>query len=80
LINFKTAQLELERAEELYDRDSLSQVALKTAENVLTEADGAYQVAIADKVLAEYQLKNAAITSPFNGQVLEQVQMIMIVW
>jgi len=67
----QTAQLELERAEELYDRDSLSQVALKTAENVLTEADGAYQVAIADKILAEYQLKNAALTSPFNGQVLQ---------
>lgn len=67
----QTAQLELERAEELYDRDSLSQVALKTAENVLTEADASYQAAIADKILAEYQLKNAALISPINGYVLQ---------
>ena len=40
-----TAQMELERAEELYDRDSLSQVALKNAENALAKAEGNYQAA-----------------------------------
>ncbi len=67
----QTAQLELERAEELYDRDSLSQVSLKNAENILAEAEGNYQAAVADKILAEFQLKHAVIVSPFNGRVLQ---------
>ena len=67
----ETAQLELQRAEELYDRDSLSQVALKNAENSLAQADGHYQAAIAQRVIAVYQLKNATINSPINGRVLQ---------
>lgn len=67
----QTAELELERAEELYDRDSLSQVELKNAQNALAEAEGKYQAAAAEKTLAEYQLKNAAITSPLDGRVLD---------
>ncbi len=66
----QTAQLELERAEELYDRDSLSQVALKNAQNVFAEAEGNYLAAKAEKVFAEYQLSNTVIKSPVNGQVL----------
>lgn len=67
----ETAQLELEKAQELYDRDSLSQVALKNAENDLAEAEGLYQAALADKVIAEYELKNAVLYSPINGRVLQ---------
>ena len=67
----ETAQLELQRAEELYDRDSLSQVALKNAENELAKADGQYQAAKAERVIAAYRLKNAVIYSPINGRVLQ---------
>lgn len=67
----QTAELELERAQELYDRDSLSQVELKNAEIVLAQAEGSYQAASADVVLAKYQLANTIIYSPINGRVLQ---------
>ena len=67
----KTAELELQRAEELYDRDSLSQVALKNAENDLAQAEGLYQAAKAEKIIARYQFENALIYSPINGRVLQ---------
>jgi len=67
----QTAEMELERASELYDRDSLSQVALKKAEMTLAQAEGAHQVALAEVVLARYQLSNSIIYSPVDGYVLE---------
>jgi len=67
----ETAQLELERALELYDRDSLSQVELKNAENKLAQAEGQYQAAQADVRRAEYQLQNTVIRSPIDGRVLQ---------
>lgn len=65
------AQLELERVQELYDIDSLSQVDLKNAENKLTRAEGAYQVAQAETTLAKYQLDQAMIRAPVDGRILE---------
>lgn len=67
----ETAELELERAQELYDRDSLSQVELKKAENALSIAQGHYQAARADSALAEYELQKTQLRSPIDGRVLE---------
>ncbi len=67
----ESARLELERAQELYDRDSLSEVELKNAENKLAEADGVHQAAQADSLLAEYDLNNCIIRSTIEGRVLE---------
>lgn len=64
------AQLELERVQELYDIDSLSQVDLKNAENKLTRAEGVYQVAQAETALAKYQLDQTMIRAPVDGRVL----------
>jgi membrane fusion protein (multidrug efflux system) len=67
---YETAQLELERAEELYDRDSLSQVDLKTAESAMLKAEGEYEMAQAAVTLATYRLAQAKVTSPLSGRVL----------
>lgn len=67
---YETAQLELERAEELYDRDSLSQVDLKIAESAMLKAEGEYEVAQAALSLATYRLGQARIESPLTGRVL----------
>lgn len=66
-----TAQLELDRAQELYDRDSLSQVELKYAENKLAAAEGAYKAAEADLKLASYHLQQTRIESPINARVIK---------
>ncbi len=65
-----TAQLELERAQELYDRDSLSQVELKYAENKQAAAEGAYRAAEADLKLAKYHLQQTRIVSPMHARVI----------
>ncbi len=66
----QTAELELERAQELYDRDSLSTVALQMAESRFAEARGAYEAALAEQKLAEYELELTRIRSPASGRVL----------
>jgi len=66
----QTAELEFERAQELYDRDSLSTVALQKAESRLAEARGAYQAALAEQQLAEYFLQLTRIRAPMEGRVL----------
>jgi RND family efflux transporter MFP subunit len=66
-----TAQLELERAQELFGRDSLSLVDLKNAENALAQAEGNYEAAQADSKLADYYLNHSIIRSPIDGRVLE---------
>ena len=63
------AELELEKAFELYDRDSLSQVALKNAENKLARIQGQYVAAEADVDIAQYQLQNTRLSSPIDGRV-----------
>lgn len=65
------AELELEKASELFDSDSLSQVALQNAQNQLAKAQGAYQAAQADSALAQYQLEQTRLTSPVDGRVLK---------
>ncbi len=67
----ETTELELERAFELFDRDSLSQVELKKAQINLAMAQGNYQAAQADTRLAQYQLDNSILRSPINGRVLQ---------
>ena len=66
----ETAQMELGRAEELYARDSLSQVDLKNAENALAESEGGYQAAKSEVVLARYELAQTALYAPLDGVVL----------
>jgi len=66
----QTAELEFERAQELYDRDSLSTVALQQAESRLAEARGAYEAARAEQQLAEYDLEQTRIRAPLAGRVL----------
>ena len=63
------AELELEKALELYDRDSLSQVALKNAENKLALAQGKYLAAQADTAIAQYELDSTRLRSPIDGRV-----------
>lgn len=70
LPTYEIAQLELERAEELYDRDSLSQVDLKTAESTMLKAEGDYEAAQAVVSMASYRLRQARIVSPLSGRVL----------
>ena len=67
----QTAELEFERAQELYDRDSLSTVALQNAEGKLAEARGAYEAALAEQKLAEYELERTRLTAPLSARVLE---------
>jgi RND family efflux transporter MFP subunit len=68
---FETAQLELTRAQELYDRDSLSQIELKNTQYRLAVAEGNLQAATADVRLAQYQLDNTLIRSPVDGRVTQ---------
>jgi RND family efflux transporter MFP subunit len=63
------AELELEKAFELYDRDSLSQVGLKNAENKLAKVQGEYVAAQAETEIAKYQLENTRLRSPIDGRV-----------
>ncbi len=64
------AELELEKALELYDRDTLSEVALKTAENKLARIQGAYKAAQAETSIARFDLQNTRLRSPVDGRVL----------
>lgn len=67
----ETAQLEMERALELYDRDSLSQVEMKKAEDALAIAQGHYEAAQADTALAQFELQKTQLRSPIDSRVLE---------
>ncbi len=64
------AELELERALELFDRDSLSEVELKNAENRLAAAQAELQSAEADLRLASHELQQTRISAPAAGRVL----------
>ena len=66
---YETAQLELTRAQELYDRDSLSQIELKNTQYRMAVAEGNLQAAKADVLLAQYDLENTQIRSPVDGRV-----------
>ncbi len=61
---------ELEKAHELFDRDSLALVALQQAEQNYAVAQAKLQAAEAKRVRAEYRLSQAEIRSPISGIVL----------
>lgn len=65
------SEVEFERAQELYDRDSLSQVALQNAENKLLKAQGLYNAARSDLELREYELSRTKLLAPEDGQILD---------
>lgn len=64
------ADLDLNRAYELYDRTLLSEVNLKKAEFEHAKFKGEYDLAFAKKQKAEYQYLSATIKSPISGRVL----------
>ena len=62
---------ELEKAQELYDRDSLALVELQNAENNLQIAEGELAAAEAQVDLASYQLSQTLLAAPADLLVLE---------
>jgi multidrug resistance efflux pump len=62
---------ELEKAQELYDRDSLARVVLQNAENDLQIAEGELAAAEAKLELAAYQLSQSTISAPDDLLVLD---------
>jgi multidrug efflux pump subunit AcrA (membrane-fusion protein) len=63
-------QTELDKAQELFDRDSLALVALQVAEQNHTIAAAKLEVANAKLALALYQLSQTEIRSPIDGVIL----------
>lgn len=63
-------QTEMEKAQELFDRDSLALVDLQTAEQNLTIAEAHLAGARAKLEQAQFLLSQAEIRSPINGVVL----------
>ncbi len=61
------ASLELERAQELYSLESLSQVDLQNAENKLMRAEGRLKAAQAEREIAADSLGRTVIKAPFPG-------------
>ncbi len=66
-----TADIELERAQELFDRDSLSLVNLQIAKDKFAVAEGEYQSAVAETSIAKYNLDNTTIYSPVSAVVVD---------
>ena len=66
----RVSEVEFERAQELFDRDSLSQVALQNAENKLLRAKGLHQSAQAETALKEYELLQTKLHAPQDAQIL----------
>lgn len=62
---------ELERAQELYDRNSLARVVLQDAENKLQIAEGELAAAEAKLQLATYELSQSSVTAPDDLLVLD---------
>jgi HlyD family secretion protein len=63
-------QTEMEKAQELFDRDSLALVELQNAEQDYAIAQAKLQAAQAKLARAEYRLSQAEIRSPISGIVL----------
>ncbi len=64
-------QIELEKAQELYDRDSLALVELQQAENNLQIAEGEFVAAMAALQLAKFELNQTTLEAPDNLLVLK---------
>lgn len=65
------AETELEKAEELYARDSLAQVELQIARQDHTVAAARLAAAEAELANANYRLSQAEIRTPIDGMVIE---------
>lgn len=63
-------QSELEKARELFDRDSLSLIDLQIAENNLQEAEGQLDAVKADVINAELELQKTSLRAPVDARVL----------
>ncbi len=63
-------QSELEKAQELFDRDSLSLIDLQIAENNLQKAEGQLDAVKADMLKAKLELQETSLRAPVDGQVL----------
>ena len=63
--------IELEKAQELYDRDSLALVELQQAENNLQLAEGQLDMARADLHEAELELRQSSLLATIDGLVLQ---------
>ena len=61
---------ELEKAQELFDRDSLSLIDLQIAENNLQEAEGQLDAVREDLLKAEFDLQQTSVRAPVDGLVL----------
>ena len=64
---------ELEKAQELFDRDSLALVALQHAEQNYAIAEARLKAAQAKLTNAQYRLSQAEIRAPFDGVILSIV-------
>ena len=67
---FQQMSTEFEKAQELYDRDSLSQVELQQAENNLLLAEAELDMAKAELNDAQLGLKQTNLHAPVNGLIL----------
>lgn len=70
---YKEAQREVERMQELYDRTMLSEHDLQVAKNNLIRAKAEKEKADARHVSARYDLKYSTVRAPFNALVLERL-------
>ena len=61
---------ELDKANELYDRDSLARVDLENAEHDHKIAKARYDSAQADVDIAKLQLQSAGLLAPINGMII----------
>jgi len=64
------AEMDMNRAFELYDRELMADVALKTAESQYAKIKADFDAAQAVKDKAEYLLNSMLIKSPINGRVI----------
>jgi RND family efflux transporter MFP subunit len=67
----QNAMFEFERAQELYDRDSLSELELRKAEMALNAAQGRVDAAAAEVRMTRYQLDQSTLRAPVSALVLE---------
>jgi RND family efflux transporter MFP subunit len=63
-------QVEFDKAQELYDRDTLARVDFDNTEIDLKIAQSRYDAAVASSDLASYHLKRSQLVAPHDGRVL----------
>lgn len=70
--NYKEAERERDRAQELHDRTLLSDHELQVAKNQLAQAKGELEKARALLVSKQYDLRYSTIRAPFNAIILKR--------